>query len=188
MADIQANGLRRGTTIIRDGVPYRVLQFEHRTPGNKRAFVQTKLRNLLDGSQREVKFSAAELVERAHVEVREMEYLYGEPGSSVFMDAESYEQTPLGDDLLGDDKTWLTENMHVEVELLNGNPIGIHLPKTVDVKVREADAVVRGQTASKSAKPAVLENGVSIQVPPFIEAGDRIKVDPGEARYIERCK
>ncbi len=185
---MQANDLRKGTTIIHDGAPYRVLSFEHRTPGNKRAFVQAKLRNLKDGSQRDVKFSSTESVEKAHVEIREMEYLYAEPGSSIFMDSENYEQLPLDDEILGDGKPWLTEGMKISVELLNGNPIGIQLPKTIDVTVREAEAVVRGQTASKSNKPAVLENGVSVSVPPFIEAGDRIKVDPGEQRYIERCK
>ena len=188
MADIQANALRRGTTIIYDGQPFRVLQFEHRTPGNKRAFVQTKLRNLRDGSQREVKFSSTEMIERAHVEVREMEYLYGEPDGSVFMDSESYEQTTLPDDLVGDGKPWLREGMRLEIEILNGSPIGLRLPKTVEVVVREAEPVVRGQTAAKSNKPAVLENGVSIQVPTFIGAGDLIKVDPTEQRYIVRSK
>ena len=188
MADIQATGLRRGTPIVYEGIPYRVLKFEHRTPGNKRAFVQTKLRNLLDGSQREVRFSAAEFVERAHIEAREMEYLYAEPETVVFMDTESYEQLSLSKETLGEASPWLSEGMHIHVELLDGNPIGVQLPKTVEVGVREAEPVVRGQTAAKSTKPAVLENGVSLQVPPFIEAGDRIRVDPGELRYVERCK
>ncbi|MCP4007409.1 MAG: elongation factor P [bacterium] len=188
MADIQANGLRRGTAIIHDGVPYRVLQFEHRTPGNKRGFVQTKLRNLRDGSQREVKFSATEMIQRAHVEDREMEYLYSEPDGAVFMDTQDYEQTSLNSEALGNAKPWLQEGMHLQIEMLDGQPIAVRLPKAVDVTVREAEAVVKGQTASKSNKPAVLENGVTIQVPPFIEAGDRVRVDPAEQRYIERCK
>ena len=108
MADIQVTSLRRGTPIVYEGIPYRVLKFEHRTPGNKRGFVQTKLRNLLDGSQREVRFSAAEFVERAHVEAREMEYLYAEPETAVFMDTESYEQLSLSKAALGEASPWLS--------------------------------------------------------------------------------
>ena len=188
MAEIQATSLRRGTPIVHEGIPYRVLQFEHRTPGNKRGFVQTKLRNLLDGTQREVRFSASQLVERARVEAREMEYLYAEPDAAVFMDTESYEQLHLSKEALGDAAPWLSDGMCIHVELLDGNPIGVQLPKTVEIGVRDAEPVLKGQTAAKSTKPAVLDNGVGLQVPPFIEAGDRIKVDPAELRYIERCK
>ncbi len=188
MAEIQATSLRRGTPIVVEGIPYRVLKFEHRTPGNKRGFVQTKLRNLLDGTQRDVRFSASEFVQRAHVEAREMEYLYAEPDAVVFMDTETYDQVSLSKGVLGDAAPWLSDGMRIHVELLDGAPIGIQLPKTVEIDVREAEAVVRGQTAAKSSKPAVLENGVSLQVPPFIEAGDRIRVDPGELRYVERSK
>lgn len=188
MADLQATQLRRGTTIIHDGQPYRVLSFEHRTPGNKRGFVQTKLRNLLDGTQRDVKFSAQDFVERATVETREMDYLYSDGSGAVFMDTESYEQLPLDDATLGDAKPWLSEGMRMTVELLDGRPIGVELPKTLEVTVQETEAVVKGQTAARSNKPATLENGVSIQVPPFINAGDKIRVDPGELRYVERVK
>jgi elongation factor P len=188
MASIQANALRKGTVILHENHPYRVLSFEHRTPGNKRGFVQTKLRNLRDGTQREVKFSATESVEKAHVDVREMEYLYSDGSGAVFMDTENYEQLSIDDEGVGDAKPWLTEGMRLQIDLLNGDPIGLQLSKTVEATVREAEAVVRGQTAARSSKPATLENGVSIQVPPFIEAGDRIKVDPGELRYVERVK
>ena len=188
MADIQATGLRRGTVILHEDVPYRVLEFEHRTPGNKRAFVQTKLRSLLDGSQRTVKFSATESLEKAHVDAREMDYLYPDSGGAVFMDTESYEQLTIGDESLTDARPWLAEGMRLRVQLLDGNPIGIELPKSVEIGVREAEPVVKGQTAARSSKPAVLDNGVPLQVPTFIEAGDRIRVDPTEPRYIERCK
>lgn len=188
MADIQATGLRRGTVILYEGAPYRVLSFEHRTPGNKRGFVQTKLRNLLDGSQRDVKFSATEQVERAYVDVREMDYLYSEGEGAVFMDVENYEQITLSDEDLGDSKPWLSEGMRLSIDMLDGRPIGVTLPKSIEIGVREAEPVVKGQTAAKSNKPAVLDNGVAISVPPFIEAGDRVRVDPGENRYIERAK
>jgi elongation factor P len=187
--DIQATALRRGTTVIHEGVPYRVLEFEHRTPGNKRGFVQTKLRNLLDGTQREVKFSAADFVERAIVETREMDFLYSEGADAgVFMDAQSYEQVSVGDDIFRETSPWLSEGLRVMAEVLNGRIIGIRLPKTVEIGVAETEPVLKGQTAAKSNKPATLENGVTIQVPPFIGSGDRIRVDPGELRYVERAK
>lgn len=188
MADVQATALRRGTAILFEGVPYRVLAFAHRTPGNKRGFVQTKLRNLLDGSQREVKFSAADFLERAAIETREMDYLYSDPTGAVFMDVENYDQIALDDPTLGDAKPWLAEGMRLVVELLDGRAIGIELPKTVEAVVAETEAVVKGQTAARSNKPATLENGVTVQVPPFINAGDRIRVDPVELRYAERVK
>jgi elongation factor P len=188
MASIQATALRRGRAIIYEGVPYRVLEFEHRTPGNKRAFVQTKLRNLRDGTQREVKFSATEFLDRAIVETREMDYLYAESGGRVFMDAETYDQVTLGEDLLADAVPWLSEGMRLLVETLDGTPIGVRLPKAVEAEVAETEPVIRGQTAARSNKPATLANGITVQVPPFIEAGNRIRVDPGEQRYIERVK
>ena len=166
MADVQATGLRRGMAILHDGVPYRVL----------------------DGSQRAVRFSATQSIERARIDVREMDYLYSDGSGAVFMDAESYEQLNLDADLLGDASAWLTENTRLHVELLDGRPIGITLPKVVEIGVREAEAVVKGQTAARSSKPAVLENGITIQVPLFVESGDRVRVDPAELRYIERAK
>ena len=188
MADIQATDIRKGTVIIYEGAPYRVMQFEHRTPGNLRAFVQAKLRHMRDGSQREVRFSSTEMVERAHVDTREMDYLYAETNGAVFMDAENYEQITIPDEDLGEARPWLSEGMRVQVQVLNDSPIGVQLPKTVEIRITESEPVIKGQTASKGNKPAVLENGVTIQVPQFVKAGDRVRVDPGELRYIERVK
>jgi elongation factor P len=171
MAVIQATEIRKGTAIMYEGAPYRVLTFAHRTPGNLRAFVQVKLRNLRDGTQREVRLSSTETIERAAIMTREMDCLYPESGGWVLMDAETYD-----------------EGMRLLVEMLDDNPIGVELPKTVEIEVRETEPVMKGQTAAKSNKPATLTNGVVVQVPPFIAAGDRIKVDPGERRYIERAK
>jgi len=171
-----------------NGAPCRVLEIEIRTPGKGRAFVQAKLRNILDGTQREVKFSTADQVDEATVESREMDYLYSDADGAVFMDIQSYEQMTLSDDVLGDAKPWLTEQMRCWIDLLEGRPIAVLLPKVVEATVREAEAVVKGQTAAKSSKPALLENGVTVQVPAFIESGTRIRVDPTEKRYIERAK
>lgn len=185
---MQANELRRGMNVLIDGRPFRVLESEIRSPGKGRAFIQVKLRSILDGTQREIKFSTADQVEEAAIESREMDYLYSEPDGAIFMDSESYEQVTIGDDVLGEAKPWLAEGMKASVETLDGVPIGLTLPKSVEVTVREAEATVKGQTAAKSSKPAVLENGVAIQVPAFVESGQRIRVDPTEKRYIERVK
>ncbi len=188
MADIQATDLRKGTAIVFEGGLYRVLNFEHRTPGNKRGFVQTKLRNLMDGTQRVMKFSATDFLERAHIETREMDYLYADGTGRVFMDTETYDQITIPADVIGEANPWLHDGMRVLVELYQANAIGLQLPKGVEAVVAETEPVVKRQTASKSNKPATLENGVVVQVPPFIEAGDRIRVDADEARYIERVK
>jgi elongation factor P len=188
MANIQAKDLRRGTAIFYEGVPYRVLEFEHRTPGNLRAFVQAKLRNLLTGTQRDVRFSSTETVERASMETREMDFLYRDNAGYVFMDIESYEQITVADDVLGERALWLADGMRINVEVLEGNPIGIQLPKTIEAIVKETEAVIKGQTAARSAKPATLHNGLRVNVPPFIAVGDRIRVDPEELTYIDRVK
>jgi len=185
---MQANELRRGMNVMLDGRPFRVLESEIRSPGKGRAFIQVKLRSILDGTQREIKFSTADQVDEAAIESREMDYLYSDSDGAIFMDSESYEQMTLSDDVLGEAKPWLAEHMKCWVETLDGAPIGVTLPKSVEITVREAEATMKGQTAAKSSKPAVLENGVVIQVPSFVESGQRIKVDPTEKRYIERVK
>jgi elongation factor P len=174
--------------IVYQGTLYRVLEFEHRTPGNLRAFVQAKLRNLVDGTQRQVKFSATEMLERAIVQTREMDFLYSDGSGYVFMDAESYDQVAVPGEVLGEAGPWLKEGMRVLVEMHSGAPIAVHLPKGVEAVVVETEPVVKGQSAARSTKPAKLDNGVVIQVPPFIERGDRIRVDAEEGRYIERAK
>ena len=185
---MQANELRRGMNVMIDGRPFRVLESEIRSPGKGRAFIQVKLRSILDGTQREIKFSTADQVEEAALESREMDYLYSDSDGAIFMDTESYEQMTLADAVLGEAKPWLAEGMKCWVETLDGTPIGVSMPKSVEITVREAEATMKGQTAAKSSKPAVLENGVAIQVPSFVESGQRIRVDPTEKRYIERVK
>lgn len=185
---IQATALRKGTAVLFEGVPYRVLAFEHRTQGRKSGFVQVKLRNLLDGTQREVKFASTDSVERAWVETVEMDYLYRDGANCVFMNTNTYEQVSVPAAGIADVVPWLQDGMRVAVEVLEGLPIGVELPKVVEMEVREAEPVIKGQTAARSNKPATLSNGVVMQVPQFINAGDRVRVDPGERRYIERAK
>ena len=187
-AVIQASDIRKGTLIYYEGIPCRVLSFEHRTPGNLRAFIQAKLRSLVDGSQRDVRFASTEMLDRAQMMTRDMDYLYFDGSMYVFMDIENYEQHMVNAETLAGAEDWLTENMRVQVQLLEGNPIGIELPKVIEVEVKETEAVVKGQSAARSNKPAILSNGVRVTVPPFIAQGDWIRVDPSEARYIDRVK
>jgi elongation factor P len=187
-AVIQASDIRKGTLIYYEGTPCRVLSFEHRTPGNLRAFIQAKLRSLVDGSQRDVRFASTEMLDRAQLQTREMDYLYFDGSAYVFMDIENYEQHTVSRETLGGAEVWLTENMRVEVQLLEGVPIGIELPKVIEMEIKETEAVVKGQSAARSNKPAILTNGVRVTVPPFVAQGDWIRVDPGEERYIDRVK
>ena len=117
-----------------------------------------------------------------------MDYLYPESDGGVFMDAESYEQLTIRGDMFEDAAPWLSEGIRVLIELLDGRAIGLQLPKSVEMGVKETEPVIKGQTAAKSNKPAMLDNGVSITVPTFVAPGDRVRVDPGELRYIERSK
>lgn len=174
--------------IVREGDPCRVLEFQHRTPGNLRAFVQVRLRNLRTGASYEQRYSANETVERAMLEQHEMEYLYKDGTHYHFMNTQNYEQIALDDEALGDARSFLKEGAKIQIELFDGQPIGVELPKAVELKVVDTEPELKGATASNSPKPAILETGAVIQVPPFIRAGDMVRVDPTEGRYIERAK
>lgn len=185
---MNASQIRRGMIILYNGQPHRVLDFQHRTPGNLRAFVQARLRNLATGLSTEVRFSSTENVERAVLEQHEMEYLYADGDLHYFMNTETYEQTPLAAEMLGDALDYLLPGTRIEVDYYNGQPIGVELPSSVELEVVETEPELRGATASASYKPAKLETGVVVQVPPFIKQGDRIRVNPNEGTYIERAK
>ncbi|GAB4125567.1 MAG: elongation factor P [Acidobacteriota bacterium] len=185
---MNASQIRRGMIILYNGQPHRVLDFQHRTPGNLRAFVQARLRNLATGLSTEVRFSSTENVERAVLEQHEMEYLYADGDLHYFMNTETYEQTPLSSEMLGDALDYLLPGTRIEVDYYNGQPIGVELPSSVELEVVETEPELRGATASASYKPAKLETGVVVQVPPFIKQGDRIRVNPNEGTYIERAK
>jgi elongation factor P len=171
-----------------NGEPHRVVEFQHRTPGNLRAFVQVKLRNIRNGSSLDTRFSATEQVERATLEQHDMEYLYTDGDLYYFMNTESFEQIGLNDEQLGDATGYLKEGLKIEVEFFDGTPIGIELPAVIELKVVETEPELKGATASNSNKPAKLDTGVTIMVPPFIKEGDVVRVDPNEGRYIERAK
>jgi elongation factor P len=185
---IPATQIRRGMVIVFEGEPCRVIDFRHHTPGNLRAMVQTKLRNILTGSSFEHRFRSSDTIERASLEQHEMEYLYSDASHHHFMNTENYEQIALDAEDLGDAGRWLTPGLRIQVEFYEGTPIGIELPPSIELTVTETEPGLKGATVSNVSKPATLENGVTIQVPPFINEGDRIRVDPVEGRYVERAK
>ena len=185
---MQANDIRRGMIIMYNNVPHRVMDFQHRTPGNLRAFVQAKLRNIKTGSSTEVRFSSTENIERAMLEEHEMEYMYSDGDMYHFMNTETYDQIALDNETLGDAMDYLVAGAKIKIEFFENSPMGVELPPAVELTVVETAPELKGATASNSPKPAKLETGVTIQVPPFIKEGDRIRVDPTKGVYLERAK
>ena len=185
---ISATQIRKGNVIIFDGVPHRVLEFEHRAPGKGAAFVRVLLRNLETGASYQHRFASNDNVEKAMVEQHVMEYLYHDGALYHFMNTENYEQMALDKELLGDLENYMKEGMQVEVQFYDGKPIGLEPPNSVDLEVVDTEPEMKGATASNSPKPATLETGVVIQVPPFIKKGEVVRVDPVEGRYLERAK
>lgn len=174
--------------IIHEGDLYRVTSVKHLTPGNKRGFMQTKLKNLKTGSGTENKFRSEDRVERAVLETRSMQYLYGDGDLHTFMDTQSYEQISLPAEDVGDLLSFLLPNQVVLIEFYEGKPVGISPPSSVDLEVVDTEPSLKGATASASYKPAKLETGITIQVPPFVQVGDRVRVDPAEGTYLERVR
>ncbi len=182
-----ASHIRRGNIIIYNGEPHRVLEAKHRTPGNLRAFVQAKLRNIRSGVSTEARFSSTETVDRAVLEQHEMEYLYSDASLHHFMNTETFDQIALDDETLGDAMSYLVAGAKISVEFYEGNPIGVELPTVVELTVVETAPELKGATVSNSFKPATLETGLTIQVPPFIKQGEKIRVSPSEGTYLTRA-
>ena len=185
---IPATQIRRGMVILFEGQLCKVIEFRHHTPGNLRAMVQTKLRDLRTGSSFEHRFRSADTIERANLEQHEMEYLYSDGSHHHFMNTENYEQVELSEDDLGDAAQWLMPGLKLQAEFYEGAPIGIELPPSMELTVMQTEPSLKGATISNVNKPATLDNGATIPVPPFVNEGDRIRVDPREGRYIERVK
>ncbi|MCX7020124.1 MAG: elongation factor P [bacterium] len=185
---MNANDIRRGNIILYNGEPHIVMEFQHRTPGNLRAFVQARLRNLKNGNSYEARFSSTENVERATLEHHDMEFLYQDDTLYHFMNSENYEQVALNAESLGNTAKYMTPGLRVQISFYDTQPIGVELPPTIELEVIETEPELRGATASNSPKPAKLENGVVVTVPPFIKQGDRIRINPNEDKYLERVK
>src|SRR5689334_22213742 len=185
---MNASEIRRGIVINYNGAPHRVLEFQHRTPGNLRAFVQARIRNLLTGLATDVRFSSTESVERVTLEQHTMQYLYKEGDDYHFMNTETYDQITLTAEDLGDNVYYLVDNTEIEVETYEGKPIGIKPAAIIELTVVETQPEMRGATASNSPKPAKLETGLVVSVPPFVKEGARVRVDTATGQYIERVR
>jgi elongation factor P len=183
---ISATQLRVGMMIQVEGTLYRVLTMQHITPGNKRGIVQTTLRNVQTGTKVDQRFRSTDRVERATVDAQDMEYLYADGEHYVFMHPDTYEQVSLSKDLLEESLPYLVPNTRATVESFSGTPIGVTLPKTVQLRVTETEPVLKGATATASLKPATLETGVVVQVPQFVTEGDVVQVDTTAGTYIAR--
>jgi elongation factor P len=185
---VQATQLRPGMIIIHGGDLYRVTAVHHLTPGNKRGFMQTKMKSLRTGVGTEFKFRSEDRVDQAILDNRQFQYLYAEGDLHTFMDTENYEQITLSAEDIGDLLNYLLPNSMVGIEFHDGKPVGINPPSTVDLQVVDTEPSMKGATASASYKPAKLETGVTVLVPPFIQVGDKVRVDPAEGSYQERVK
>ena len=185
---MQATQLRVGNIIEHEGQLWRVMEATHRTPGNKRGFMQAKLRNLKNGTQTEYRFASEDRVERVSLEQHVAEYLYESGGRYTFMNVESFEQIELGPDELGDAINYLIPNSRIEVEFHETTPLGVSLPKTVDLKVVEAAPGIKTATVSNVLKPAKTETGLVVGVPNFINEGDVITVDTESGEYVGRAR
>ncbi|HXU45621.1 MAG TPA: elongation factor P [Thermoanaerobaculia bacterium] len=184
---IPATQLRVGMCILFEGDICRIMQVQHVTPGNWRGFVQAKMRSLKSGNSFEHRFGSTEKVERAMLDTHQMEYLYSDGSSHHFMNQETYEQISMDDETLGDSMLYLLPNMVIQVDFYEENPVGIELPNTVTLEVVETEPGMKGATASSSYKPAKMETGLMIQVPPFIEPGTKIIIDTREDKYLSRA-
>jgi len=187
MSTIQATRLRKGMLIKLGADLFRVLDLQHFTPGNKRGFVQSRLRNVRSATLSDHKFRSEDNVERATLDEREMQYMYSDGDSYYFMDTGTFEQIHISSEALGDSVSYLIPEMLIRVEFYGTEPVGIELPQTVDLEVRDTPPAIRGATASAQLKPATLETGLVVQVPPFINAGDRIRVNTETGEYQSRA-
>lgn len=183
---IDTSDFRKGLKIEIDGEPFEILEFQHVKPGKGSAFTRTTIRSLITGRNLEPTFKSGEKVGRPDIEDKEMQFLYLQGEDYYFMDTKNYEQTFLGEKVLGEAKNFLKENINVSVLFYNGKAIGVTLPNSVDLKVTKCDPGVRGDTVSGAMKPATMETGYTVNVPLFINEGDVLKIDTRDGKYLTR--
>ncbi len=188
MAKINGNEIRPGMVIEYAGTLWVAVKSMAVKPGKGPAYNQVELKNLIDGRKLNNRFGSDERVERTRLEQKDFQFLYRQGASLVFMDSDTYEQIELNEDFVGERAAFLQDGMTVTVEMHEERPIGIKLPDQVVLQVTEADPVVRGQTAASSYKPARLENGLRVMVPPFVTAGERVVVDTNDVTYVRRAE
>ena len=185
---INGNSIKPGNIIEHQGRLWRAVKTQHTQPGKGGAYLQVELKDIRDGTKLNERFRSSETVERVRLDEHPYQFLFASGDEYTFMDQNTFEQITLNADLIGEPAVFLQEGMIVTLESYEGSPISVELPETVDMTVVEADAVVKGQTAASSYKPAKLENGVRVMVPPHIESGTRIVVNTADATYVERAK
>ena len=185
---VSTNELKNGMTLDLDGTLFQVVEFQHVKPGKGGAFVRTKLRNLKTGGVQEKTFNAGVKVGLAIVERKDMQYLYRDADHLTFMDLETYEQIPVPAALVGDAVGFLSEGANAQVAMHEGTPIAVDLPPSIVLTVVDTDPGVKGDTRTGAMKPAKLETGIIVQVPLFVEEGERVKVDTRSGQYMERVK
>lgn len=184
---MKALDLRNGSRIEMDGDVYVVTAHEHHTPGKGRAVVRLKIRHVRSGRILERTFSSVEKIEIADMEYRKMQYLFREADDFVFMDNDNYEQMHVSEDVVGDAAKFLLENLNADISIYKGQPIGIELPAKVELRVVSCEPGVKGDTVSNVTKKATMETGAEVQVPLFINEGERIRVDTRDGSYVERA-
>ena len=179
--------IRPGNILEYEGGLWKVAKIQHTQPGKGGAYMQVEMKNLVDARKTNVRFRSADTVEKVRLDTKEFQFLYADGEDYVFMDEENFEQITLGARILGDEVAFLQDGMQVTLELYDDKPISVQLPDTIEAEIVEADAVVKGQTASSSYKPAILDNGVRVMVPPHISAGTRIVVDVYAREYVRKA-
>ena len=187
MAKISGVDIRPGNILEYEGGIWKVAKTQHTQPGKGGAFMQVEMKNLIDGRKTNVRFRSADTVEKVRLDTKDFQFLYAEGDDLVFMDVETYDQIHLPKDLLGGADAFLQDGMTVLLEMYDERPISVQLPEQVEATIVEADAVVKGQTASSSYKPAILDNGVRVMVPPHIESGTRIVVNVYDREYVGKA-
>ncbi|MGH8636752.1 MAG: elongation factor P [Burkholderiales bacterium] len=187
MSSIQATRMKKGMLIKIGADLFRVLELQHVTPGNLRGFVRVKFRNIRTGTLSDQKLRSEDSVERATLDERAMQYLYRDGDSFHFMDTESYEQLHISEEALGDAVNYIIPDAVINVEFYGAEPVGIELPVTVDLTVEDTAPGIKGATASAQVKPARLETGLVVQVPPFVNTGDKVRVSTETGEYLSRA-
>lgn len=186
MPPITANQIRAGMLIEYEGKLCSVMKVEHRTPGNLRAFVQARMRDVNSGSSFETRFRSNDKVDQVSLDTKTMEFLYQDGTQFHFMDTESYEQLAMEAEVLGDAPSYMLPNTKIQISFHEGKPVAVQMPTTVELTVTETEPAIKGATVTASKKPATLETGLVVQVPQFVEVGNRVKVDTRDGSYMDR--
>ncbi len=185
---IKANDIRRGMVVTMEGVNFVVVDFAHHTPGNLRAMVQTKLRNMNTGAIIDKRLRSVDQIEVPYVETKQFEYLYSSGDEHVFMDTETYDQLSFPPEILGTSMQFLLPNSKVTVQYVGGKAVSVDVPASIDLVVTDTPPSIKGATATNQYKEALLETGLKVQVPPFVGPGEKIRIDTRTGEYIERVK